>query len=109
MRIRFDAKNLVSITETMYYCKSNIQEYNTLCLSFGINRKKKKKIKTYFLHNNGGKWTASLALRWRNDFEIISNCASNLSLETEKVFVDFLYRDSKTCSFPMTTIIVVLQ
>ena len=26
MRIRFDAKNLISITETMLYCKSNIQE-----------------------------------------------------------------------------------
>lgn len=41
------------------------------------------------LHNNSN-WTVKEALRWRTDFKIISICAPNISLGTEKVLLVFL-------------------
>ena len=74
MRIKFDAK------------KTYINNYNNVVLQIKytriknyvcvISNKSQKCFKTYFLHNNI-KWTATHALGLGNDFEIISNCASN--------------------------------
>ena len=57
-----------------------------------------KMFQTYFFHNNG-KWTATQALGWGNDFRIISNCASNLYLESEKVWLIFLITISRIWFF----------